>query len=362
MHHCGLAGRPVQQVNTPALLLDMDAAQRNIRKMAELFRGRECKLRPHFKTHKLPILAHMQMSAGAVGITCAKLAEAEDLLLSGIENVLIANQIVGAQKIAKLASLARYGRLMVCIDDYSNAAEIARAAGAAGVRLGVLAEVNVGLNRCGVNPGRPALDFVRKVLELPNIDFRGLMGYEGGVFVKDPAEKAEICKKSNALLVETAELIRGEGIPVEVVSSGGSNTINQTGLYPGITDIQVGSYVTMDSHNREFGIDFEQAVFVLSTIISRPESGRAVMDAGKKAFSCDAGMPGFVEPGFAITMLCEEHGILGLAEEAEHLRIGDKVMVIPSHGCTTIPLYDEYIAVRGDTVEAVLPIRTRQTS
>jgi D-serine deaminase-like pyridoxal phosphate-dependent protein len=226
----------------------------------------------------------------------------------------------------------------------------------------VLAEVNVGLNRCGVDPCAPALDFVRRVVEFPGIDFRGLMGYEGGVFVKDTTEKVEICKRSNALLLETAELVRGAGIPVEVVSSGGSNTMDQTGLYPGITDIQVGSYVTMDSHNREFGIDFEQAIFVLSTIVSRQGRGRGVMDAGKKAFSCDAGMPGFVEQGIEITMLCEEHGILGISKEAEHLRIGDKVMVVPSHGCTTIPLYDEYIAVRGGVVESILPIRTRQTS
>lgn len=362
MYDSCIVGRHKTEIETPALILDMGAAERNITKMATFFQGKDCKLRPHIKTHKLPLLAHKQIDAGAIGITCAKIDEADLFLQSGIKSVLIANEIVSAAKIRRLVNLAKYGELIVCVDDFENAATISEAASSVGVKMNVLVEINAGINRCGVAPGVPTLEFVRRISSLNSICFRGLMGYEGGLFIDDPVEKAQVCRESNARLVDTAELVRADGFPVEIVTAGGTNTCWKTGTYPGITDIQVGSYVTMDTHNRKYGIDFEQAISILATVVSRPEEGRAVTDAGKKALSVDAGLPEVVQPGVILSNLNEEHGHVRIEEAGSKLRIGDKLEIIPSHGCTTIPLYDRYYVIRNDYVESIAEIRCRQTS
>jgi D-serine deaminase-like pyridoxal phosphate-dependent protein len=354
MNNTSTIADPWADVETPALLLDMGAVERNIAKMATFFEGRECRLRPHAKTHKLPMIARKQIEAGAIGVTCARLDEAEAMLCSGIESVLIANEIVGASKIRRLVRLSRLGEIILCVDDIQNARNISDAAGAIGGKMNVLVEVNVGMDRCGVLPGEPTLDFVREVSGLGHLVFRGLMGYEGGLFIEDRSEKERRCRESNAVLVETAKLVEENGFPVEIVSSGGSNTYGLTGAYPGITEVQVGSYVTMDSHNREFGIDFEQALTVLTTVISRASADRLVVDAGKKAVSSDFGLPSFAMPGLSIRMLCEEHGIVDIADPWMNIEIGDKLEIVPSHGCTTIPLHSEYVLVRDGLVEGLV--------
>jgi len=362
MYDSSIIGRHKTEVDSPALLLDMGAVERNIARMARFFEGKDCKLRPHIKTHKLPLIGHKQIDAGAIGVTCAKIREAEVFLQSGIKNVLIANQIAGDAKIRRLVNLSRYGDLIVCVDNFENAEAISKAAEAIGVKMSVLVEVNVGLNRCGVLYGQPTLDFVRQISKLKGIVFRGVMGYEGGVFVEDVQEKEKICRTANERLVNTAELVRKDGFPVEIVSAGGSNTYRQTGVYPGITDVQVGSYVTMDSHNAKFGIDFEQAIFILATVISRPASDRAITNAGKKAISSDAGFPTPVNPGLELYALSEEHGHIRIIDPASAPSIGDNLLLIPTHGCTTIPLYDSYIIIRDDRVESIAEIQARQTS
>lgn len=351
-----MIGRHKSEIETPALLLYLDAVENNIAKMAKRFEGRPCKLRPHMKTHKLPLIAHRQMEAGAVGITCATLSEAKALLEAGVTKVLIANEVVGERKIEKLVHLAGFGDLIVCVDDYENAKAISEAAGRAARKVNVLVEVNVGLNRCGVDPGKPALEFLERIAGLKSLVFRGFMGYEGGLYIEDVEKKAATCRQSNRVLVETKELAERRGYPVEIVSAGGSNTSGLTGLYPGITDIQVGSYVTMDAHNSHYGLDFEQAVTVLATVISRPQKNRAVIDAGKKSLSTDEGLPICTTPGITISKLNEEHGHLGIDRLDHGLRAGDKIEIVPSHGCTTIPLYDRYVAIRNDHVESVLEI------
>ena len=352
-------GKHKTEIDTPALLLYMDAVERNIKKMADYFSDKPCKLRPHIKTHKLPLIAHKQIEAGAIGITCAKLGEAKLFLESGIKNVLIANEVVGNTKIQRLVNLSSYGDLIVCVDHYENARDISEAAGRIGRKINVLVEVNVGLNRCGVMPGKPAQELVQKITGLKNLVFRGIMGYEGGLFINDLEEKKKKCVECNRVLVETKDLLVKNRFPVEIVTAGGSNTFNLTGFYPGITDIQVGSYVTMDSHNKFYGLDFEQAITVLTTVISRPEKGRAVTDAGKKSLSSDEGLPICREPGVAISRLNEEHGHLAIESPDHDLKAGDKIEMTPSHGCTTIPLYDRYFIIRNDYVESVMEIHAR---
>jgi D-serine deaminase-like pyridoxal phosphate-dependent protein len=357
-----IIGRHKTEVDTPALLLYMDAVERNIATMASFFSDKSCKLRPHIKTHKLPLIAHKQMAAGAIGITCAKLGEAKIFLEAGIENVLIANEIVGDGKIQKLINLSNYGNLIVCVDNFENGRNVSEAARKIGRKINFLVEINVGLNRCGVRPGKPALEFVQKIMGLKNLVFRGLMGYEGGLFINDIEAKKKKCIECNKLLVETKDLIEKNGFPIEIVTAGGSNTFNFTGLYPGITDIQVGSYVTMDSHNRFYGLDFEQAITVLTTVISRPERERAVTDSGMKSLSTDEGLPICKESGIAVFRLNEEHGHLRIENPDHDLSVGDKIELIPSHGCTTIPLHDRYIIIRNDYVESVAEIYARGAS
>jgi D-serine deaminase-like pyridoxal phosphate-dependent protein len=342
-----LTGPKKNELRTPCLLMDVDAVNRNIEKMAAFFSDLKCKLRPHAKTHKLPWIAHRQMRAGAIGITCAKLQDAKGFIEAGIENVLLANQVVGGAKIRELVGLSHISHVMVCIDDFNNAKELSMAAERERGKLDVLVEVDVGINRCGILPGERTLEFVKAISSFKGISFQGLMGYEGGLFNMDEKEKTEICRKRNALLASTKNLLEKSGFAVPVVSAGGSNTYRISGCCPGITDIQPGSYVTMDDWNAKHGIDFEQAVTVLSTTVSRPEKGRAIIDAGLKAISTDHGLPRIIShKGLQIEVLNEEHGKLTGTNADTDIDIGDKVELVPSHGCTTVPLYDHYIAMK----------------
>jgi len=354
-------GTAKADLDTPALCLDIEAVEANIKRMADLFRDGPVRLRPHAKTHKSPILAQMQLAAGAIGITCAKLGEAEVLAAAGIKDILIANQIVGAGKIARLVNLAGYTEVMVAVDDATNVAELDAAAQAKGIRLRVLAELNIGMERCGVLPGEPALALAQRVAASLGLRFEGVMGYEGHtVFIQDPQERREKTEASVKLLVDTADLLRRHGIPVEIVSSGSTGTHLITGRYPGVTEIQPGSYITMDSQYREeVGIDFAYGLTVLAGVTSVPAPDRALIDAGLKTLTRDFGLPKVIDPpGWELTGLSEEHGHLRRADGAP-LRPGDKVEIVPNHGCTTINLHDEYHVLRQGVLEAVWPIAAR---
>ncbi len=354
------AGR--QDLDTPALCLDIEVVEGNIRRMAGCFAGSPVRLRPHTKTHKSPMLAQMQLAAGAIGVTCAKLGEAEVMAASGIKDILIANEVIGAGKIARLVNLAAYTEVMVAVDEGGNVAELDAAAQAVGVRLRVLIEVDIGMNRCGAAPGQPALDLARQIAASPGLRLEGLMGYEGHtVMIRDPQARRQKCEESVDLLVRTADLLRRQGIPVPIVSSGGTGTYFITGCYPGITELQVGSYITMDSQYREeVGIDFAYGLTVLATVISTRGDDLAITDAGLKALTRDFGLPLVADlPGWELVALSEEHGHLRRREDGPSLKPGDKVRLVPNHGCTTINLHDEYHVIRRGVLEAVWPIAGR---
>lgn len=354
-------------VDTPALLIDLSAMERNIFRMARYFQGKRACLRPHIKTHKTPIIAHKQMEAGAKGITCQKLGEAEAMVAAGIRDVLISNQVVGKAKIERLVNLVRHGDITVAVDDPINVEELSEAALRKGVKLNVLVEVNVGMNRCGVEPGRPALRLAQKVVESKGLNFRGLMGYEGHcVFIEDFEKRRAECQKANELLVGTKNTIEDAGIDVDVVSAGGTGTYNITGENPDITEVQAGSYVTMDTKYRSvegIGDTFECALTVLTTVLSKPTESRAVVDAGMKAMTMEFGTP---QPkdveGIELISLSEEHGKLRLDAPSREIKVGEKLEFIPSHGCTTINLHDKFYGVRNGEVEAVWEIAARGRS
>ena len=354
-------GMPVAEVDTPALCIDLPVLERNIAKMADFFAGRPAALRPHVKTHKSPLLAHKQLDAGAIGVTCAKLGEAETMAHAGIRDILIANQVVGERKIGRLVNLAAYTQVIAAVDAPTNVAQLDAAAQAKGVQLRIVLEVDIGMARCGVEPGEPAVELAHQIAAAPGLSFEGIMGYEGHtVMIPSHEERKYETESSLSLLLQTKDLIETAGLPVPIVSSGGTGTYDITGCYPGVTEVQVGSYSTMDAQYRDVvGVDFDCALFVTAQVISTPRSGQAIIDAGLKTLTQDFGLPVVAQPdGWRLVALSEEHGKLEMAD-GPVLKAGDRVRILPNHGCTTINLHDWYLALRDGVVEGVWPIAAR---
>ena len=354
--------RLVGDIDTPALVVDLDVFERNLSAMAAYFRGRRAQLRPHSKSHKCPEIARRQLAAGAIGITCAKLGEAEVMAAHGLGPLLIANQIVGRLKVTRLMALAQRADVTVAVDGADNVAELSAAAVAAGVRLPVLVEVDVGMGRCGVPPGPAALALCRAVARAPGLRLAGLMGFEGHIVDQPSLEQRERgCLAALALLEETRATVEADGLPVEIVSGGGTGTYQIAGSRPPLTEVQAGSYVFMDASYKAIdGMDaFDCALTLLSTVVSRPHERRAVVDAGAKVLSTDQGLPvPLGVPGARVGGLSEEHGRLDFAAPSP-LRVGDRVSLLPSHCCTNVNLHDRLYAVRGERVEAVWEVAAR---
>ena len=347
-------------IPTPALLVDLDAMEENIEQMARYFASRKAKLRPHAKTHKSPFLAWKQLEAGAIGITCAKLSEAEVFIQCGIKDILLAYLVTHPNKIRRLAGLARHSRIIVACDSAANAKDLAEAAKAAGASLNVLIEVDVGLGRSGLRTSEQVIELARFIQSSPSLSFQGIMGYEGHcVFIKDFAARKAEGEKANARLVAVRDALIQAGIPIHILSAGGTGTYNIAGDFPGITEVQAGSYLFMDSRYLELGLGFKPALTVLATVVSRPEPHIAVVDAGKKALTEEFGLPQATLPGAELIRLSEEHGVLKLAPEAQGLKVNDQVQLIPSHGCTTINLHDRYYGIRQGGLEITWPVAAR---
>ncbi|MGI6037008.1 MAG: DSD1 family PLP-dependent enzyme [Limnochordia bacterium] len=356
-----LLPKNLEEIPTPALLIDLDIMEENLRLMGEYFANRTTKLRPHAKTHKSPTIAWKQLDHGAIGITCAKLGEAEILVRSGIKDVLLANQVTQPAKIRRLVALARHSNIIVACDSPANADDLNEAALAKGVILNVLIEADVGLGRCGVQDAAGAVELTQHIERLKGLRFRGIMGYEGHcVFIADAQIRREKAAQANGRLVAIKEAIERAGIPVEIVSAGGTGTYDLAGSFPGITEIQAGSYLFMDATYEKLGLPFRPALFVLTSVISRPRPDVAVVDAGKKAITEEFGLPQpYQLTGVVLEKLSEEHGLLRLGEDAPKLEVNDLIRLLPTHCCTTINLHDRYYGIRGGQVETIWPIAAR---
>ena len=358
-----LIGMHKLELDTPALLIELDKLESNIERMANYFKTVNAELRPHLKTHKTPMLAHKQIAAGAIGITCAKLGEAEAVIHAGIRDVLVANQIIGRQKIARLINLAKHSEIMVAVDNAQNVTDILDAAAAKGVTIRILVEVNTGMNRCGVEPGKPALELARHVLRSPHLKFEGLMGYEGHTVAKpNYAEREAAVRQSVQLLVETKHYLEKHGVAVSIMSGGGTGTFSITGSVPEMTEVQAGSYVFMDATYRNVegvGEHFACALTVLATVVSRPTPERIIVDTGLKVLAKEFGIPQPVGiEGVEMTGLSEEHGKMN-ANASVSLTPGDKLEILPTHCCTTVNLHDRYYGIRDGIVESVWDIAAR---
>lgn len=356
-------GLPIAQLPTPGLLVDLPALQANLSRMAAFFSDKPAHLRPHFKTHKCPEIAHMQMEAGAIGLTCAKLGEAEVLVDASIPSILIANQVVDPRKIERLAQLARLCQLIVAVDQAENLNQLSRAGVHANSKIHVVIEIDVGMGRCGVQPGEPAVSLAQLASNLPGLYFAGIMGYEGHtVFEPDLHHRDENVRNAMQKLVSTAECIRKAGLNVDIVSAGGTGTYNLTGVFPGVTEIEAGSYPFMDTKYAEMGLPFHPALSLLATVISTPMPGRAVIDAGLKSITAENGLPQVIHPqGAKLLRLNEEHGILEIPPDMQ-LSTGDRVELLPSHVCTTVNLHDRYYVVDTGFLQAIWPIAGRGKS
>lgn len=352
---------PFAPVDTPALFLDAGALKANIERMAGFFARRHCKLRPHFKSHKCTAIAKMQMKAGAVGITCAKLGEAEVVAEAGIRNILIANQIVGPLKIRRLIELCRRADPMVAVDSADNVKMLSEMASAAGARIGVLVEVDVGMGRCGAAPGQPALELARRVTASAGLRFEGLQGYEGHcVDLRDETELVKQTRASLKLLVETRRLIERSGLRVNLVSGGGTGTYTLTGDCEGVDELQAGSYAAMDWWYGDIRPEFQQAMSILATVISRAKPSLVVIDVGRKGFGAEWGAPRVKNlPGSQVASYgSEEHLMISVPPDAA-IKVGDRLEIIPSHGCTTSNLYSEFIVHENGSVTGKWPIEGR---
>lgn len=349
-------GRPIAELDTPTLLLDLAACDRNLSRMAEFFRTRPAQLRPHFKNHKCVTLAKRQLTAGAVGMTCAKLGEAEVLVEHGVRDVLIANQVVGPPKMARLVRVAREARVGVAVDHVEQALAISQAASRAGVLIGVLIEVDIGMGRCGVAPGQPVLDLARQIEDLPGVRFGGLQAFEGHlVNVLDRAERARSARDAMMQAIESRELLERAGVRVDCISGCSSATYDSSGVLPGIDEIQAGTYATMDRQYHRLVPEFEVALSVLVRVISRPTSRQAVLDLGVKGAGGEFGVPEIRDfPAVEIPyFLSEEHLVV---TNTPDWRIGQVLQLIPSHACTTCNLYRELIVHHQQCVVDVWPI------
>jgi D-serine deaminase-like pyridoxal phosphate-dependent protein len=360
-------------IPTPALLIDLDRLERNLERMAIHTRAAGKRLRPHAKTHRCPEIARRQVAAGALGVACAKLGEAEVMARAGLRGLLITTEIVPAASIRRLMRLvAEAPDTMVVVDNVENVGSLDRAASAARVEVNVLVDVDVGGRRTGVQPGLPALELARAVARSPSLRLRGLQGYAGhcahvlGWIARRAASQAAM-----APLMETRSLLEAEGLPVDIVAGGSTGTYDIDSELPGLTELQAGSYCVMDIDYRRIGsrtapalTDFEMALTVIATVVSTPTSDRAMVDAGLKAFSTDKlFLPEAVErPGIEYEFAGDEHGRLTLTDPDRPLQLGERIEFFPPHCDPTFNLYDRVYALRADKVEDVWEISARGRS
>ncbi|WP_019142946.1 DSD1 family PLP-dependent enzyme [Noviherbaspirillum massiliense] len=358
-------GDALEAIETPALILDLDVFESNLQRMMDALQGRQVRLRPHAKSHKCPEIALRQIALGAVGVCCQKVSEAAVFVAAGVKDILITNEVVGAGKIRRLLELAAKARIGVLVDHPQQVQALAVAAQASGTGLDVYIEVDVGARRCGTLPGEEAVRLAELITAAAPLRFAGLHCYHGSAqHFREPQERADAIRGAAELARMTKQQIEARGIPVGIITGAGTGTFvheRDSGVYG---ELQAGSYAFMD---RDYGdnrsgtddVRFDHALFVLTTVMSRPTADRAVVDAGLKASSVDSGMPSvWQRPDLKYVKASDEHGVITTAD-ADSLALGDRLMLVPGHCDPTVNLYDTLVCVRGGKVEALWPIAAR---
>jgi D-serine deaminase-like pyridoxal phosphate-dependent protein len=360
---CGEVGQSIDELDTPCLLVDLDIAEANIATLFSTFKDKNVAVRPHLKTAKCPEFAKLFLAAGAAGVCVSKLSEAEVMVKAGISDILITTEIAGKIKIERYLNLvAKSPDVKVVVDHLMTAKTLDEGAKRRGIKPKVLIEINVGQDRCGVAPGESALELAMQISKLSNIELVGVQGYEGHLqHIQDASERQKNCESAMTKLRSTADMIRSAGIPLAIVTTGGTGTSEFCAGDSSVTEVQPGSFVFMDkSYSDAIGTKYRVALTVLSTVISTPAKGRAVIDAGWKSLSIDSGPahPGDLY-GVSYTPAGDEHGHLKAHEGDLPLELGDKVKLIPSHIDTTLNLFDHYYCHRKGKIVHVWEIAGR---
>ncbi|HEY2961942.1 MAG TPA: alanine racemase [Pyrinomonadaceae bacterium] len=358
----------ISELDTPALIVDLDVMERNLSQMADYCRRHDLRLRPHTKTHKVPELARKQIESGAHGITVAKLDEAEVMVDAGLTDLLLAYPIVGPAKTARLARLAERATITVSLDSETAARGISAAVSERGGKVSILVELDVGFGRCGVADETQALNLAQTVASLPGLEFQGLMFFPGHFGVQ-PDERALLRARVNELLDRCSETFARAGVPVKTLSGGSTPSRYESELFHGVNEVRPGTYIFNDRNT--VGVSAASlddcALSVVVTVVSTGVAGHAVIDGGSKTFSSDRYQAehgrgfGLLKEDHAaeIERLSEEHGHVNIQRSERTYRVGDRLTVIPNHVCSTVNMHDEIYGVRGDRVETVWRVAAR---
>ena len=357
-------GTRTSALDTPALLIDLDAFERNVARMASTFKRAGVGWRPHTKGIKVPALAHKLIAAGAHGVTCAKVSEAEVMAGAGIKDILIANEVIGEHKVRRLAFLCTQADVIVGADSAFGVEQLDRAAAEAGSRPRVLVEVDTGMGRCGVSPGEAAVALAKRVADVQHLRFAGFMAWEGHcAAIKDPDEKRAAVSEAIGKLTSSADAARAAGLTVDIVSCSGTGTFQYAATVPGITELQAGGGTLGDVHYRDhFGVDHETSLTILTTVMSRPNDRLIVTDGGFKTFGTVNSLP---EPiGIAAEIvervsLSAEHGRLMLKEPLASPKVGDLLEWTVGYSDSTVFLHDTLHAHRNNVVQTIWQIQGR---
>ena len=354
-------GRAKELLDTPTLWVDLDILESNIQLLMDNFREAGVNWRPHTKGIKIPAIAHTMIDAGALGVTCAKPGEAEVMAAAGVRDILIANQVVGAQKYARVAALQRHAEVKIAVDNTATLAELGAAAEAIGVEIPVIVELNVGMNRAGVEPGTAVVALAGAVQEQDGLRLAGLMAWEGHTLsVEDPDERAQAIQGCIGQLAASAQACRDAGLPIEIVSCGGSGTMDVTMHQPEVTEIQAGGAIFGDATYQMWGVPTDPALFGQAVVTSRPAPDRIITDAGFKTLPGMERQPKAVGLENVVNIAASaEHGVITLSEPNKSVQVGDVLDFIVGYGDATVFLHDAMYGVRNGIVETVWPVSGR---
>jgi D-serine deaminase-like pyridoxal phosphate-dependent protein len=358
----------VSEIDTPALIVDLDIFERNLARVAQYARDHSLRLRPHTKTHKSIHVAKLQLAGGAAGLTVAKVSEAEVMLQAEPADVLIAFPVIGPRKLERLMPLARQTRIIVALDSFFAARQLSQAAAAAQVEIGILAEVDAGLGRVGVSPGQPLLELAQCIEKLPHVSFEGITFYPGHIKDLDDAglRALECLSELTGTILED---FRRAGIQAKIVSGGSTPTLFHSHAIEGLTEIRPGTYVFNDLNTvRSRACALEDcAASILATVVSTARPGQMVLDGGSKTFSsdrpvntADVTFGQIVEaPSARFHKMNEEHAFVDITRSEREFSVGDRVRVIPNHICVAVNLHERVYGLRGGRVEETWPVDAR---
>lgn len=361
-------GDSADEIDTPALIVDLDALEANIGKMSELARMSGMRLRPHAKTHKCSAIARLQIAAGAVGICCQKVSEAEAMADAGIADILVSNEVVGRSKLDRLAALSKRIRVAVCADHSSQVDEVAAAAARFDTTVRVLVEVDIGGGRCGARPGQDAVQLAKRIADAPGLVFAGVQAYHGPAqHRRSHAERSDLISAAGRSLRETVDMLAAEGLDCDIIGGAGTGTFALEATSGVWNELQVGSYVFMD-HDYALNMDesgtpvsaFRHSLTIKTSVLSVPAAGKIITDAGLKAYSTDSGLPSLL--GFTagkVVKAADEHTIIEYGPDERAPELGSALHLIPGHCDPTVNLHDWIIGVRDDRVECIWPIDAR---